>query len=126
MFRLLLRRPGKLTVAVVAFALKECRRNRRACRILRIREVNPAEPRILLLDEATSALDTESEESVRDALGRLMRERTTLVVAPRLSTIRQADRILVLEDGRIVETGSHETLVERGGRYAGLHARSLG
>ena len=84
------------------------------------------DPRILLLDEATSALDTESEESVRDALGRLMRGRTTLVVAHRLSTIRQADRILVLEDGRIVETGSHETLVERGGRYAGLHARSLG
>jgi ATP-binding cassette subfamily B protein len=83
------------------------------------------DPRILLLDEATSALDAESEESVKDALGRLMRGRTTLVVAHRLSTIRQADRILVLEDGQIVEAGSHDELVAHRGRYADLHARSL-
>ncbi|MBO0609223.1 ABC transporter ATP-binding protein [Myceligenerans salitolerans] len=80
------------------------------------------DPRILLLDEATSALDTESENLVREALGRLMHGRTTLVVAHRLSTVRQADRIVVLEHGRVVEQGSHDALLARGGRYAALHA----
>ncbi|SDQ29966.1 ABC transporter ATP-binding protein [Microbacterium sp. cf332] len=80
------------------------------------------DPRILLLDEATSALDPESEELVKEALGRLMAGRTTLVVAHRLSTIRQADRIVVLERGRIVEQGSHDDLLAASGRYAHLHA----
>jgi ATP-binding cassette subfamily B protein len=80
------------------------------------------DPRILLLDEATSALDPESEELVKEALGRLMTGRTTLVVAHRLSTIRQADRIVVLERGRIVEQGSHDDLLAASGRYAHLHA----
>ncbi|MFE1646920.1 ABC transporter ATP-binding protein [Microbacterium sp. P01] len=84
------------------------------------------DPRILLLDEATSALDPESEELVKEALGRLMRGRTTLVVAHRLSTIRQADRIIVLEHGRIVEEGSHDDLLARDGRYAHLHATQAG
>ena len=84
------------------------------------------DPRILLLDEATSALDPESEQLVKEALNRLMKGRTTLVVAHRLSTIRQADRIVVLEHGEIVEVGSHDALVQAAGRYAHLHATQAG
>ncbi|MCZ2265077.1 ABC transporter ATP-binding protein, partial [Isoptericola sp. QY 916] len=80
------------------------------------------DPRVLFLDEATSALDPEAEAVVRDALDRLMRDRTTLVVAHRLSTVRAADRIVVLEHGRVVEVGSHDELLRRGARYAALHA----
>jgi len=76
---------------------------------------------ILLLDEATSALDTESERAVQAALEELMRGRTTIVVAHRLSTIERCDRIVVLAEGRIVESGSHRELIERAGVYAGLH-----
>ncbi|WP_402465535.1 ABC transporter ATP-binding protein [Isoptericola aurantiacus] len=84
------------------------------------------DPNILFLDEATSALDPESEVAVRDALDRLMADRTTLVVAHRLSTVRQADRIVVLDHGRIVEVGPHADLLARGGRYAALHAAQEG
>ncbi|WP_323121715.1 lipid A export permease/ATP-binding protein MsbA [Burkholderia alba] len=76
---------------------------------------------ILILDEATSALDSESERHVQAALERLMEGRTTLVIAHRLSTIERADRILVLEGGRIAEEGSHDVLLQLGGLYAHLH-----
>ena len=77
---------------------------------------------ILLLDEATSALDTRSEAIVQDALDRLARGRTTLVIAHRLSTVRDADSIVVMEAGRVVDQGTHDELIARGGVYADLHA----
>lgn len=76
---------------------------------------------ILILDEATSALDTESERAIQKGLDNLMRDRTTLVIAHRLSTIQDADRIIVLHDGAMVEQGTHDELMAKGGHYRGLH-----
>ncbi|HXT15243.1 MAG TPA: ABC transporter ATP-binding protein [Gemmatimonadaceae bacterium] len=85
-----------------------------------------ADPRILILDEATSSLDSESEAMIRDGLRSLRRGRTTFVIAHRLSTIESADQILVLEDGQIVERGTHRELLALGGRYRQLYERQYG
>ena len=82
-----------------------------------------ADPRILVLDEATSSLDSESEAQIQEGLRALRRGRTTFVIAHRLSTIRSADQILVIEEGRVVERGTHGELMEVGGRYRELHDR---
>ena len=80
-----------------------------------------ADPQILILDEATSSLDSESESYIQDGLNSLRAGRTSFVIAHRLSTIRSADQILVLEDGQIVEQGTHQQLMDMEGRYRELH-----
>ena len=82
-------------------------------------------PRILILDEATSALDSESEALVQEAMMRIMQDRTVFVIAHRLATVRDADRILVLEKGKIVESGNHQELLDRNGVYASFYARQF-
>jgi subfamily B ATP-binding cassette protein MsbA len=83
------------------------------------------DPRILILDEATSALDNKSEALVKEALERLMKGRTTLIIAHRLSTVQNADQIAVLAEGKVVETGTHAALIRNGGRYAELYSIEL-
>ena len=85
-----------------------------------------ANPRILILDEATSSLDSESEALIQEGLSYLMKSRTTFVIAHRLSTIRKADQILVIEDGRILERGTHTSLYRAGGRYYDLYTKQHG
>ncbi len=83
------------------------------------------DPRILILDEATSALDSESEALVQQALERLMQGRTVFIIAHRLATVRRADRILVIEQGRVIESGTHAELLEKGDRYARFYAQQF-
>ncbi len=83
-------------------------------------------PRILILDEATSALDSESEALVQEALERIMQDRTVFIIAHRLATVRRSDRILVMERGQIIESGTHDELLVQGGRYASFHAQQWG
>lgn len=83
------------------------------------------DPRILILDEATSALDSESEALVQEALERLMQGRTVFIIAHRLATVRRADRILVIEQGRVVESGTHTELLQQGDRYARFYAQQF-
>jgi ABC-type transport system involved in cytochrome bd biosynthesis fused ATPase/permease subunit len=85
-----------------------------------------ADPKVLILDEATSSLDSEAEQHIRDGLRTLRSGRTTFVIAHRLSTIRRADQILVVEQGQIVEHGSHEELFALRGRYYDLYTRQHG
>ena len=79
------------------------------------------DPCVVILDEATSHLDSENEALVQEALDQALQGRTSIVIAHRLSTVRQADLIIVVDDGRIVERGTHESLVEAGGLYADLY-----
>jgi ATP-binding cassette subfamily B protein len=80
------------------------------------------DPALLLLDEATRALDAESERLVQDALEHLMKRRTTIIIAHRLATVRRVDRIVVMEQGRVVASGKHDELIVQGGLYARLAA----
>src|SRR4029079_15423431 len=83
------------------------------------------DPRILILDDALSAVDTYTEEEILSGLRGVMRQRTSIIVSHRISTVREADQILVLEAGRIAERGTHDSLVARGGLYADLYKKQL-
>src|SRR5690606_22279414 len=83
------------------------------------------DPAVLILDEATSSLDTESERLIEDALETLLVGRTTLIIAHRLSTVQRADRLIVVDQGRIVEEGAHAELLAQGGLYARLYQRQF-
>jgi ABC-type multidrug transport system fused ATPase/permease subunit len=80
-----------------------------------------ADPRILILDEATSSVDTQTERQIQDAMARLLQDRTSFVIAHRLSTVVNADYIVVIHKGEIVEQGSHRELIDKGGRYYQLY-----
>ena len=89
--------------------------------LLSIARAFVASPKILILDEATSSVDTRTEKRIQDAMTNLMKNRTSLIIAHRLSTIQDADVIVVMDNGRVVETGNHETLLAAKGRYYELY-----
>ena len=91
--------------------------------LLAIARAFVADPRILILDEATSNVDTRTEKAIQSAMQQVMQNRTSIIIAHRLSTIRDADWIVVMDQGRIVESGSHETLLEKKGRYYDLYMK---
>jgi ABC-type multidrug transport system fused ATPase/permease subunit len=93
--------------------------------LISIARVVLADPRILIMDEATSSVDTVTEALIQDALDRLLAGRTAIVIAHRLSTIRNADMICVIENGQIIEQGTHESLLRRGGLYRELYERQF-
>ena len=80
-----------------------------------------ADPRILILDEATSSVDAYTESMIQESLEELMKGRTSIVIAHRLSTVKNADRIIVLDKGKIIEEGTHDALLKQGGEYASLY-----
>ena len=83
------------------------------------------QPKILVLDDSLSSVDTDTEERILKQLGAVMRQRTTILVAHRISTVKNADQIIVLREGRIIERGTHEQLLELGGYYADLYQKQL-
>lgn len=94
--------------------------------LLAIARAAVADPPALILDEATSSIDTRTEKLVQKGMDRLMRGRTTFVIAHRLSTVRNSDCIMVLEQGRIIERGTHDELIEKQGKYYQLYTGKLG
>ena len=84
------------------------------------------DPRIVIFDEATSALDYESERVIQRNMAQIARGRTVFIIAHRLSTVRQTDRIITIDGGRLVEDGTHDELINTGGRYASLHRMQAG
>ena len=89
--------------------------------LISIARIMLSDPDMLILDEATSSIDTRTELLIQDAFARLMKGRTSFIVAHRLSTIRNADLILVMKDGNVIESGTHDSLIEAGGFYADLY-----
>ena len=94
--------------------------------LLAIARAAIADPPALILDEATSSIDTRTEKLVQDGMDRLMKGRTTFVIAHRLSTVKNSDCIMVLEQGRIIERGTHDQLIEQQGKYYQLYTGKLG
>ena len=94
--------------------------------LLAIARAAIADPPVLILDEATSSIDTRTEKIVQDGMDKLMAGRTTFVIAHRLSTVRNSDCIIVLEQGRVIERGSHDQLMEQKGKYYQLYTGKLG